>query len=98
MRNLPGKLAIAAIAVPGLLAPSGGWASSHREAPFITKMPKVDGTDLYVFRSYDKDHGRDHDRGDYVTLLANYQPVQEPAGGPNFYMLDPAALYEIHID
>src|SRR5262249_22129934 len=49
-----------------------------------------------VFRSYEKGH--DHDRSDYVTLLANYQPVQEPAGGPNFYMLDPAALYEIHID
>jgi hypothetical protein len=92
MRNLASKLAIGAIALPGLLAPSGGWASSHREAPFITKMPKVDGTDLYVFDSYERS------RTGYVTLLANYQPVQEPAGGPNFYMFDPAALYEIHID
>ena len=46
MRNLASKFAIAAIAVPGLLAPSAGWASSHREAPFIAKMPKVDGIGL----------------------------------------------------
>lgn len=92
MRNLRSTFAIAVIAVPGLLASSGGWASSHREAPFITKNPKVDGTDLYVFNSYEPG------RTGYVTLLANYQGVQEPAGGPNFYMLDPAALYEIHID
>ena len=27
-------------------------ASSHREAPFIAGMPRVDGTDFYMFRSY----------------------------------------------
>ncbi len=30
-----------------------GWASSHREAPFIAENPKVDGTDFYMFRSYE---------------------------------------------
>lgn len=67
-------------------------ASSHREAPFITTRPKVDGTDLYMFNSYEPGrHG-------YVTLVANYQPFESPQGGPNYYTMDPKALYEIHID
>ena len=67
-------------------------ASSHREAPFITKNPKVDNTDFYMFRSYEA--GRDG----YVTLIANYLPLQHPYGGPNYFTMDPEALYEIHID
>jgi Domain of unknown function (DUF4331) len=67
-------------------------ASSHKEAPFITGQPKVDGTDFYMFRSYESG------RQDYVTLLANYQPFQDPQGGPNFNQFDENALYEIHID
>lgn len=67
-------------------------ASSHREAPFITEQPKVDATDFYLFRSYESG------RSDYVTLVANYQPLQAPYGGPNYFTLDPDALYEIHVD
>lgn len=67
-------------------------ASSHREAPFITEMPKVDGTDFYMFRSYEEG------RSEYVTLIANYLPLQDAYGGPNFFNLDPDALYEIHVD
>ncbi|MBA3501395.1 MAG: DUF4331 domain-containing protein [Myxococcota bacterium] len=81
-----------ATALAVMLAPSTTWASSHREAPYITKMPKVDGTDLYAFSSYEAG------RKGYVTILANYYPLQDPAGGPNFFMLDPDAIYEIHID
>jgi hypothetical protein len=75
-----------------LIATSSALASSHREAPFITGQPKVDATDLYMFRSYEAG------RSNFVTILANYQPFQDPQGGPNFYMFDPNALYEIHID
>jgi hypothetical protein len=67
-------------------------ASSHREAPFITTHPKVDGSDFYMFRSYEAG------RSGYVTLIANYQPLQDPFGGPNYFFMDPHALYEIHID
>ena len=67
-------------------------ASSHREAPLITETPKVDGTDLYFFRSYEA--GREG----YVTLIANYIPLQDPTGGPNFFSLDSKAVYAIHID
>ena len=79
-------LAAAIVAAPVALA------SSHREAPFISGQQKVDGTDLYMFRSYEAG------RANFVTVLANYQPFQDPQGGPNFYMFDPDALYEIHID
>ena len=67
-------------------------ASSHREAPFLTKAPKVDGTDFYLFRSYAP--GRDG----FVTMIANFIPFQDPQGGPNFYQFDENALYEIHVD
>ena len=67
-------------------------ASSHREAPFITTAPKVDGTDFYMFRSYEPN------RAGYVTLIANYLPLQDAYGGPNYFAMDPNALYEIHID
>lgn len=74
-------------------------ASSHREAPFITTSPKVDGTDFYMFRSYEGiDTTGKGGRSDYVTMLANYQPLQGPYGGPNYFSLDPNALYEIHLD
>ena len=53
---------------------------------------KVDGTDFYMFRSYEA--GREG----YVTLLANYQPLQDAYGGPNYFTLDPSAVYAIHID
>ena len=75
-----------------MLAAPPSFASSHREAPFISGQPQVDGTDLYMFRSYEAN------RPDYVTILANYQPFQDPQGGPNFYMFNPNALYEIHVD
>ena len=83
--NLLAIATLGALTVPAL-------ASSHREAPFITQMPKVDGTDVYVFRSYEPN------RASYVTLIANYIPGQAPSDGPNYYMLDPAALYEIKVD
>jgi hypothetical protein len=55
-------------------------------------MPKVDGTDLYMFNSYESG------RSGYVTLIADYQPFQDPFGGPNYFTLDPDAFYRIHID
>jgi hypothetical protein len=67
-----------------------GRASSHREAPLISQDPLADNTDLYAFRS--------PDRPDTVTIVANYIPLESPAGGPNFPAFDDSVLYEIHID
>jgi hypothetical protein len=85
--------ALAPLALAALSAATGiAHASSHREAPFITTSPKVDGTDFYMFRSYETG------RAGYVTVIANYQPLQDAYGGPNYFSMDPNALYEIHID
>jgi Domain of unknown function (DUF4331) len=83
---------VAAIASLVLLGSAIGQGSSHREAPGITKTPKLDGTDFYMFRSYETG------RSAYVTLVANYIPLQDPYGGPNYFDLDTNAVYEIHID
>src|SRR5688572_5063281 len=64
--------------------------SSHREAPEIAQDPVADSTDVYAFVSPDKP--------DTVTLIANYVPLQSPAGGPNFYEFGDDVLYSIHID
>jgi hypothetical protein len=64
--------------------------SSHREAPEISKDPVADSTDVYAFVSPDKP--------DTVTLIANYVPLQPPAGGPNFYEFGDDVRYEIHVD
>jgi hypothetical protein len=74
------------------LAGTSAMASSHSEAPFIKEMPKVDATDFYMFNSYEP--GREG----YVTIVANYYPLQDPYGGPNFFMLDPDAIYQIKVD
>jgi hypothetical protein len=64
--------------------------SSHREAPEISKDPVADSSDVYCFVSPD-DPSK-------VTMIANYVPLQGPAGGPNFFEFGDDVLYEIHID
>ena len=67
-------------------------ASSHREAPFIAGQPRLDGTDFYMFQSYETG------RSAYTTLIANYIPLQDAYAGPNFNQFDSNGLYEINID
>lgn len=67
-------------------------ASSHSEAPLISMDRFVDNTDTYAFRSVEA--GREG----FVTLIANYIPLQEPSGGPQWFRFDDTALYEIKID
>lgn len=71
-------------------ASSNVGASSHREAPLISKDPSVDNTDVYAFVSPDAPNT--------VTLIANWIPFEEPGGGPNFYHFDDNARYNIKID
>lgn len=86
------KIAPALMAAGMAAVAAPAWASSHREAPLITQTPKLDGTDFYMFRSYEPG------RQNYVTLVANYMPLQNPGDGPNYYEFDPDAIYEIKID
>ena len=85
------KLTCLGVAAAVLVA-GNALASSHREAPFVTKYPQSDGTDFYLFKSYEP--GRE----DYVTMIANYIPVQAAYGGPHYFPMDSQALYEIHVD
>ena len=90
MPPVPVARALAAAATLAFCAAAG--ASSHREAPFISTQPKVDGADFYLFNSYEPG------RAGFVTLIANYIPLQDAYGGPNYFSFDPNALYEIHVD
>ena len=82
----------AIVAGCALMVGVAAQASSHREAPGITATPKVDATDFYMFNSYESG------RGGMVTVVADYLPLQDAYGGPNFFTLDPNAIYEIKID
>lgn len=74
------------------MVPAFAMASSHREAPFISTQPQVDASDFYMFMSYEPH------RAGYVTLLANYDPLQDAYSGPNFHPLDENAAYDFHVD
>src|SRR5687768_65586 len=65
-------------------------SSSHREAPLISNDPLADNTDLYVFRSPDKQ--------DKIIIIADYVPAELPQGGPNYYSFGENIRYEVHID
>jgi hypothetical protein len=81
-------LAVTGAAVLGTAPPAS--ASSHREAPTITGDPVADNTDVYAFVS--------PDNPDTVTLIANYIPLEEPAGGPNFHKFGDDVSYQINVD
>lgn len=91
MQNRRPLQALLATTVIGTIAFTA-IGSSHREAPFVTEHPKVDGTDFYMFNSYEP--GREG----FVTLIANYLPLQAPGGGPNYFAMDPDARYDINVD
>jgi hypothetical protein len=81
--------AVALVAGISLVTVSG---SSHNDAPLIAEDPAVNNTDVYAFVSTQEG------RGDYVTLMANYIPMQEPGNGPTHYRFSDKARYEIHVD
>ncbi|HWE81118.1 MAG TPA: DUF4331 domain-containing protein [Gaiellaceae bacterium] len=64
--------------------------SSHREAPEISKDPVADNADVYAFVS--------PDAPDTVTIISNFVPLQNPAGGPNFFEFGDDVLYSIYVD
>jgi Domain of unknown function (DUF4331) len=85
-------LAVAALAATAAI-PALAPASSHREAPAIAQDPTADSTDLYAFRTPDDAPGKTT-----ATIVGNWIPMEEPAGGPNFYNFSDSARYEVKID
>ena len=90
---MPNRIKAAGVIAMLLIAASSAGsalASSHREAPLISGDPGADNTDVYAFVSPDAPNT--------LTIIANYTPMEEPAGGPNFYPFDDKVRYEIHVD
>lgn len=84
---------LAAIPAVACVTLAGGMrdaqASSHREAPLISEDPAADNTDLFAWTTPGT-----HDN---LTIVANWIPLEEPSGGPNFYKFSDQVAYELHI-
>ncbi len=79
-----------ALLLLGVLAAPPTWASSHSEAPAISKDRLADDTDLYAWVAEDAPGA--------VTFVGNWVPLIEPNSGPNFASFDDDATYYINID
>ncbi len=93
LRSKPVLGLFASLGLGGILAVTTigeAPASSHREAPLISEDPVADATDTYAFVS--------PDAPDMVTLVGNWIPLEEPAGGPNFHRFGDDVLYTFEID
>src|SRR3954452_15788617 len=85
------RLAIlAAVVVAAAIAVPLGFGSSHREAPNTSMDPTADDTDVYAFTA--------NDAPGALTVVANWIPFEDPAGGPNFYRFDDRAHYYVNVD
>src|SRR5687768_16475259 len=67
-----------------------GVGSSHREAPLSSLDPTGDDTDVYAFTAKDAPGS--------LTVVSNWIPFEDPAGGPNFYRFDDRARYYVNVD
>src|SRR5919201_5567889 len=84
------RLFFAAILAAAAIAVSLSFGSSHREAPLTALDPTADNTDVYAFTAPDAPND--------LTVVANWIPFEDPAGGPNFYRFDDRARYWINVD
>ncbi len=73
-----------------LLASLQVGASSHREAPLISKDPYADNTDTYVWIPAGQTKN--------IVLAASWIPFEGPEGGPNYFEWDDRVLYDIYVD
>lgn len=91
-RNATGAiwLAALALAIAAAVQPPSATASSHREAPLISADPEADNTDTYFFL--------DPVEGGRVVMIGNWVPLEEPAGGPNFWHFGENVRYEFNVD
>jgi hypothetical protein len=90
MRKLAFAVPLAAAIAAGAIAVTPGSGSSHREAPLSALDPTADDTDLYAFTAPDAPGA--------LTVVTNWIPFEDPAGGPNFYRFDDRAAYYVNVD
>jgi hypothetical protein len=82
--------ALVAALTAGVLVVAVGSSSSHREAPLTSLDPSADDTDVYAFTADDAPGA--------LTIVSNWIPFEDPAGGPNFYRFDDRANYYVNVD
>lgn len=88
MKTNPTKLMTAVVLATAL---SGrAFASSHMDAPLITRDPSANTTDVYAFVSMENGQK-------YLVVALGVYPHEEPGIGPNAYNFDDNVLYEIHV-
>jgi Domain of unknown function (DUF4331) len=91
------KLSLVAVLAAVSIAVPLGIGSSHREAPLTSIDPTADDTDVYAYTAKD-DPATEQNEEKYLTVVANWIPFEDPAGGPNFYRFDDRARYYINLD
>lgn len=95
-RKLPasavGRVSLILVVVAVMATTARAQPTKLRSALTNLHHPEVDQSALYAFRSYEP--GREG----YVTIIANYNPLQPPGGAPHFYPLDELARYDVHVD
>jgi Domain of unknown function (DUF4331) len=84
------RIALIAALIAAAIAVPLSFGSSHREAPLTSIDPTADDTDLYAYTA--------NDAPGSLTVVANWIPFEDPAGGPNFYKFDDRAHYYINVD
>src|SRR5882757_7937744 len=88
--DLMRKIALIAALIAAAIAVPLSFGSSHREAPLTSIDPTGDDTDLYAFTAPDAPGA--------LTVVSNWIPFEDPAGGPNFYRFDDKAKYYVNVD
>src|SRR5882757_4724515 len=88
--DLMRKIALIAALIAAAIAVPLSFGSSHREAPLTSTDPTADDTDLYAYTA--------NDAPGALTVVANWIPFEDPAGGPNFYKFDDRAHYYVNVD
>jgi uncharacterized protein DUF4331 len=74
---------------PALPVPA--LASSHMDAPLITRDQPANTADVYAFVSPDEDGNK------ALTLALSVYPHENPGVGPNKYNFDDNVRYELHV-
>ncbi|MBP6820543.1 MAG: DUF4331 domain-containing protein [Acidobacteria bacterium] len=94
MTRLLKKSAVMALVAAMTLLPSlslPAYASSHMDAPLITRDPSANTTDVYAFVRPDANGVK------ALNLALGVYPHENPGVGPNKYNFDENVRYEIHV-
>ncbi|HEY6562284.1 MAG TPA: DUF4331 domain-containing protein [Polyangiaceae bacterium] len=84
------RIACTSLAASVVLVAGAASASSHREAPSISTDPSADNTDLYAWVC-------DQGGQKAMCIVANYNPLELPEGGPNYAKWSDDVLHQIHL-